>query len=226
MSQSHHQSHPSPSLPPAGVGVGRDSSSPSYERTLGKLTALFGWAFYLYLLPLLIRPHWDNILDKCDFFGLGDRGRISGIQLVVTTTTFLITNLVYFALYSLNIPFLEKFKVNKAPWPWEGDETARLDYKKNLNTAIFLSVFNLLFIAYPISILSYPSIRDLNIPTDSHSFDSPWRMVFIIFIGNIEIVYWYCKCYYFVVVFYTVFINEYFKCPTNCDIFLIIVLVH
>ena len=181
MSQSHHRSLPSPGPPPAG-----GDGSP-FEKTLGKLIALSGWVFYLYLLPILIRPHWDSILEKCDFFGLGDRGRISGIQLVVTTMTFLITNLVYFALYSLNIPFLEKFKVNKHPWPWESGEKVRQDYKKNLNTAIFLSVFNLLFIAYPISILSYQSFKDLSIPIDSNSFDSPMRTIFIIFIGNINI---------------------------------------
>jgi len=38
---------------------------------------------------------------------------------VLTLATFLVTNGVYFAVYSLEWQFFERYKVNLNPWPWQ-----------------------------------------------------------------------------------------------------------
>jgi hypothetical protein len=54
----------------------------------------------------------------------------------------LISNLVMWAIYHINLPFFERYKINSKQWPWVED---RVQWNKTLKKTLKLVGFNLLF---------------------------------------------------------------------------------
>lgn len=88
----------------------------------------------------------------------------------------LLINLVFWAIYRLEIPFIEQFKVEKnQPWPWNADPVGwRVQVKKAIKQLIFNAVFvNFLGLVFT----SYMHNWQLPWRMDIESLPSAWEMV-------------------------------------------------
>ncbi len=111
-----------------------------YERKgYGLLVSMFIAAIFFLGVPALGRVVWPHLLECQAFYNLSD----TAILLVVITSLHnsinLTANLIYWGFYHFEIPFIERYKSNDQPWPWNAD---RQKWNSLLGKSIAVLIFN------------------------------------------------------------------------------------
>ena len=110
------------------------------SKGLGLIFAWIGAISFFALIPNLFKYYWpDDIKNPGIFYSLS-------VYLIFNLTVIL-TNLEYFTYYSIEHPFLEKYKTTPDPWPWKQNiHKWNTQIKKAiktvcLNTFVLLPIF-------------------------------------------------------------------------------------
>jgi sterol desaturase/sphingolipid hydroxylase (fatty acid hydroxylase superfamily) len=100
----------------------------------GLILAWIGAISYIHFFPNLLKHYWpENIKNPGLFYGLS--------IYIFFNLTLLLTNLEYFFYYSLEHPFLERYKTTPDPWPWkQNKEKWNTQLKKAIKTVCFNSL--------------------------------------------------------------------------------------
>lgn len=119
---------------------------------------IFAWIIaicYVLIFPYLLKSYWpDNIRNPGLFYGLS--------IFIFFNLTLLFTNLEYFIYYTLEHPFLERYKTTPDQWPWKQNKE---EWNKQIIKAFKTVTFNSL-ILLPIFLL--PNILTNECP---HRYD-------------------------------------------------------
>jgi hypothetical protein len=88
----------------------------------GIIGAFFIACVFVIGVPQFWNVYWPKILEFRDHIGLEN-----WVFMVLLTTVWhaawvLIANVAFAVIYYLEIPFIEKYKINPNPWPWKKSE--------------------------------------------------------------------------------------------------------
>jgi sterol desaturase/sphingolipid hydroxylase (fatty acid hydroxylase superfamily) len=129
------------------------------------------YAFFV-VVPSLVKPHWTEFVE---FFG-GELGIFTKGLTAVHCAVLLTGNAMFVFLYFFQIPFFEQFKISPKPWNFSV-KSKREDTKTLIKLSIGLTVFNNLFIAFPLSFLNYYSVKAMGGTADLESFPSSLELL-------------------------------------------------
>jgi sterol desaturase/sphingolipid hydroxylase (fatty acid hydroxylase superfamily) len=101
-------------------------------------------------LPSVVKPHWEDIVS---FAGGPLKANVFGVPLL-HLAVIIVGNTVFGLLYYLRLPFFEKHRISKKPWPWTVGGKEAEDFWALVRTALLANSFNLL-LTVPLSYLNY-----------------------------------------------------------------------
>jgi sterol desaturase/sphingolipid hydroxylase (fatty acid hydroxylase superfamily) len=136
------------------------------------LTLAAGWLFGL---PALVRPHWDDLVVA---LGGGNHAYARGIALT-HMVVLLLGNACFLAIYADfgGIGRLcRRWKISHKAWPWQQGAEQRADFFKLVRLAIGLTLANNLLLAFPAAYLNYGTALKYGYKDDAASLPSPFTV--------------------------------------------------
>jgi sterol desaturase/sphingolipid hydroxylase (fatty acid hydroxylase superfamily) len=125
-------------------------------------------ASLLVFLPALVKPHWQSVVD---FWGGPQRANVLGVP-ALHIAVLVVVNSLFFAVYSLQHPFFEQFKISGRPWAWlSPNAQTRADFRALLRTAVGVTLFNVL-LTVPLAALNYDMAVKLGHSASIESYPS------------------------------------------------------
>merc|ERR1712241_331204 len=95
-------------------------------------------SFFL-AVPHYSRQYWPQVLKYWSDNNLNYITVFLGITLNLHNALHFIHHTVFFILYNIESPFIERYKCNDLPWPWKED---RERWRRLLRKSIFVVLFN------------------------------------------------------------------------------------
>lgn len=139
-----------------------------YQRKgYGLITATLLVIGFFFVLPMLAEPLYRSLPshDSSVLFAVG--------SWVIHITIFTFSNLTMFCIYKLELPFFERYKISRDPWPWH---KYPVEYRQQIKRTLITLFINQLVILPVISSIEF-MMNTVTITSDPNLFPSTIQLI-------------------------------------------------
>jgi len=146
-----------------------------YKRKgIGKIVGFIIVILFFYLTPIVGRKLWPKKLHE--------NLRLFNYLTVMIThqSIFLFWNLIYYFIYTLEIPFFERYRIHNEEWPWKKNKEEWYILLKETLFYLFINQFVVSTLAGLIIFIRKTPIIKLEYENLPKSFELFWQIIFLI----------------------------------------------
>lgn len=134
---------------------------------------------FFFLLPLLVKAYWENLLL------LGDKNLIYVLSIyIVHEGMFISSNLMMWFIYTKKIPFFEKYRINiDRQWPWEENPAQwKQVFSRTMKSLTFAHLV-IIPIALMIDVFSGVAMK-ISLEEFPSTFEIVWQITLFMFVED------------------------------------------
>ncbi|CDW73081.1 sterol desaturase family protein [Stylonychia lemnae] len=136
------------------------SEESRYKRKgYGLIFASLIWLSFMLISPIAIQNLWPPFMDLVKSQGWEKWQVYYYVSLAWHSLMIIITNLAMWAIYEIQLPFFERYKISTDPWPWVENKG---EWMKMLKKSIALVSFNN-FVSLPITIYAFLWLKNFQV---------------------------------------------------------------